>query len=114
MTFPGREVTTIEELRGLRDSRIERQPLNESTCGSVFKNPEGHHAGDLIERSDLKGYRVGGCFVSEKHANFIINDKEATASNIEKLIKHIQDTVKERFGVDLETEVRIIGEHDER
>mgnify|MGYP003948638809 CR=1 FL=1 len=114
MTFPGREVTTIEELRGLRDSRIERQPLNESTCGSVFKNPKGHHAGDLIERSDLKGYRVGGCFVSEKHANFIINDKEATASNIEKLIKHIQDTVKERFGVDLETEVRIIGEHDER
>jgi len=112
MTFPKQEVTTIEELKKLRDSRVEHQPLNENTCGSVFKNPKGHHAGDLIERSNLKGYRVGGCAVSEKHANFIVNDKEATAKDIETLIRHIQDSVKDCFGVDLETEVRIIGEHD--
>ena len=113
MVFPDRGVTTVEELKILRDSRLERQPLTENTCGSVFKNPDGNHAGDLIERSGLKGFRVGGCAVSEKHANFIVNDKEATARDIETLIKHIQNTVKDCFGIDLDTEVRIIGEYDE-
>ena len=113
MVFPDRGVTTVEELKILRDSRLERQPLTENTCGSVFKNPPGNHAGDLIERSGLKGFRVGGCAVSEKHANFIVNDKEATARDIETLIKHIQNTVKDCFGIDLDTEVRIIGEYDE-
>ena len=103
----------MEELKSLRDSRIERQPLSENTCGSVFKNPEGNYAGDLIERSGLKGFRIGGCSISEKHANFIVNDKGATARDIETLINHIQNTVKDRFGIDLDTEVRIIGEHDE-
>ena len=112
MTFPDKGVTTMEELKSMRNSRIERQPLTENTCGSVFKNPDGNHAGDLIERSGLKGFRIGGCSVSEKHANFIINDKGATARDIETLINHIQNTVKDRFGIDLETEVRIIGEHD--
>jgi len=113
MIFPDKGVTTMEELKSLRNSRIERQPLTENTCGSVFKNPDGNHAGDLIERSGLKGFRVGGCAVSEKHANFIVNDKGATARDIETLIKHIQNTVKDRFGIDLDTEVRIIGEYDE-
>ena len=113
MIFPDKGVTTIEELKSLRDSRIERQPLSENTCGSVFKNPDGNHAGDLIERSGLKGFRIGGCSVSEKHANFIVNDKGATARDIETLINHIQNTVKDRFGIDLDTEVRIIGKHDE-
>ena len=113
MTFPDKGVTTMEELKSMRNSRIERQPLTENTCGSVFKNPDGNHAGDLIERSGLKGFRIGGCSVSEKHANFIVNDKEATARDIETLIKHIQNTVKDRFGIDLDTEVRIIGEYDE-
>ena len=113
MVFPDRGVTTVEELKSMRDSRLERQPLTENTCGSVFKNPDGNHAGDLIERSGLKGFRVGGCAVSEKHANFIVNDKEATAIDIETLIKHIQNTVKDCFGIDLDTEVRIIGEYDE-
>ena len=58
MVFPDRGVTTVEELKILRDSRLERQPLTENTCGSVFKNPDGNHAGDLIERSGLKGFRV--------------------------------------------------------
>ena len=113
MIFPYKGLTTMEELKSLRDSRIEHQPLTENTCGSVFKNPDGNHAGDLIERSGLKGFRIGGCAVSEKHANFIVNDKEATAKDIETLINHIQNTVKDRFGIDLDTEVRIIGEHDE-
>ena len=113
MTFPDKGVTTMEELKSMRNSRIERQPLTENTCGSVFKNPDGNHAGDLIERSGLKGFRIGGCSVSEKHANFIVNDKRATARDIETLINHIQNTVKDRFGIDLDTEVRIIGEHDE-
>ena len=113
MVFPDRGVTTVEELKILRDSRLERQPLTENTCGSVFKNPDGNHAGDLIERSGLKGFRVGGCAVSEKHANFIVNDKGATARDIETLIKHIQNTVKDCFGIDLDTEVRIIGEYDD-
>ena len=113
MIFPDKGITTMEELRSLRDSRIERQPLSENTCGSVFKNPEGSHAGDLIERSGLKGFRIGGCSVSKKHANFIVNDKGATARDIETLINHIKNTVKDRFGIDLDTEVRIIGEHDE-
>ncbi|MBF42086.1 MAG: UDP-N-acetylenolpyruvoylglucosamine reductase, partial [Gammaproteobacteria bacterium] len=113
MIFPDKGVTTMKELKSLRDSRIERQPLTENTCGSVFKNPDGNHAGDLIERSGLKGFRIGGCSVSEKHANFIVNDKGATARDIETLINHIQNTVKDRFGIDLDTEVRIIGEYDE-
>ena len=113
MIFPDKGVTKMEELKNLRNSRIERQPLSENTCGSVFKNPDGNYAGDLIERSGLKGFRIGGCFVSEKHANFIVNDKEATARDIETLINHIQNTVKDRFGIDLDTEVRIIGEYDE-
>ena len=114
MIFPDKGVTTMEELKSLRDSRIERQPLSDNTCGSVFKNPDGNHAGDLIERSGLKGFRIGGCSVSEKHANFIVNDKEASARDIETLINHIQNTVKDRFGIGLDTEVRIIGEYDER
>ena len=93
MTFPDKGVTTMEELKSMRNSRIERQPLTENTCGSVFKNPDGNHAGDLIERSGLKGFRIGGCSVSEKQANFIVNDKEATARDIETLINHIQNTV---------------------
>ena len=109
MAFPDRGTTTVEELKSLRDSRIERQPLTENTCGSVFKNPDGNYAGDLIERSGLKGFRVGGCAISEKHANFIVNDKEATARDIETLINYIQNTVKDQFGIRLETEVRIIG-----
>ena len=114
MTFPDKGVTTMEELKSMRNSRIERQPLTENTCGSVFKNPDGNHAGDLIERSGLKGFRIGGCSVSEKHANFIVNDKRATARDIETLIKHIQNTVKDCFGIDLDTEVRIIGEYDDK
>ena len=110
MQFPGPEITTKSELKSMRDQRFKTQPITEDTCGSVFKNPERKHAGDLIERAGLKGYKFGGCSISTKHANFIVNEGDATSADIEDLIKHVQSVVKNKFDVDLETEVRIIGE----
>ena len=110
MKFPESETTTKSELRAMRDQRIKTQPLSEDTCGSVFKNPKRDHAGDLIERAGLKGYKIGGCSISTKHANFIVNEGGATSADIEKLIRHVQNVVKTKFDVNLETEVRIIGE----
>ena len=110
MKFPNSEITTKSELKELRDQRIKTQPLSEDTCGSVFKNPEKGHAGDFIERAGLKGYRIGGSSISTKHANFIVNEGNATSADIEDLIKHVQSVVKTKFNVNLETEVRIIGE----
>jgi len=110
MKFPESETTTKSELKAMRDQRIKTQPLSEDTCGSVFKNPKLDHSGDLIERAGLKGYKIGGCSISTKHANFIVNEGGATSADIEKLIRHVQKVVKTKFDVDLETEVRIIGE----
>ena len=110
MKFPESETTTKSELKARRDQRIKTQPLTEDTCGSVFKNPKPDHAGDLIERAGLKGYKIGGCSISTKHANFIVNEGGATSADIEELIKHVQNIVKAKFDVDLETEVRILGE----
>ncbi|MGI9307653.1 MAG: UDP-N-acetylmuramate dehydrogenase, partial [Gammaproteobacteria bacterium] len=76
----------------------------------VFRNPSGDHAARLIETAGLKGTAVGGAIVSEKHANFIINQGSATAADIEALIEHVQATVRETHGVDLQREVHIIGE----
>ena len=87
------------------------QPIGEPSCGSVFTNPPGHHAAKLIESAGLKGFRIGGAVVSTKHANFIINDGGATATDIEQLIKHIQATVLEKFHIALKPEVRIVGEY---
>ncbi len=99
-----------EKLRELNMRRKDKQPVEYPSAGSTFKRPEGHFAGALIEGCGLKGCRVGGACVSEKHAGFIINDKEATASHIIELIEHVQKTVFEKYGVELEPEVRIIGE----
>lgn len=89
--------------------RAETQPMGAASCGSVFTNPQNDYAARLIEASGLKGCRIGGAVVSDKHANFILNDDHATASDIELLIKHVQKTVLERQGVMLQTEVRIVG-----
>ena len=110
MKFSESETTTKSELKEYRDQRLKTQPLNEDTCGSVFKNPEKGHAGALIERAGLKGHRIGGCSISNKHANFIVNEGSATSKNIEDLIKHVQKAVKKKHNIDLETEVRILGE----
>lgn len=90
--------------------RREKQPLNLPSAGSTFKRPEGHFAGALIEQAGLKGLRVGGACVSEKHAGFVVNDRNATARDVLDLIHLVQARVLEHSGVRLETEVRILGE----
>jgi len=104
------EETTKDNLIELRNQRIKTQPLSEDTCGSVFKNPPGNFAGALIEGSGLKGFKIGSASISEKHANFIINEGGATASDIENLINHARQVVKKNYDIDLQPEVRIIGE----
>jgi len=108
------EKGNYDEIRGcmedLNRRRLEKQPLNYPSAGSTFKRPPGYFAGKLIEDAGLKGYRFGGAMVSEKHAGFVINYDNATASDILEVIKHVQKTVYEKFGVNLETEVKIIGE----
>jgi UDP-N-acetylmuramate dehydrogenase len=83
------------------------QPLGKRNAGCIFKNPRGMSAGALIDRAGLKGKRIGGAYVSEKHANFILADDGATASDVLKLINHIRDVVYERNGVYLELEVEV-------
>jgi UDP-N-acetylmuramate dehydrogenase len=90
--------------------RIESQPLSLPNAGSVFRNPPGDHAARLIEASGLKGFCIGGAMVSTKHANFIVNANNATATDIEMVIEALRRMVKERTGVELIQEVRIIGE----
>ena len=95
----------MNELMGRRK---DKQPLDYPSAGSVFKRPEGYFAGALIEQSGLKGATVGGAMVSKKHAGFIINYDGATTTDVINLIRHCQKTVKEKFGVDLETEIRFV------
>ncbi|MEI2464744.1 UDP-N-acetylmuramate dehydrogenase [Niallia taxi] len=97
----------MAELTYLRESK---QPLEYPSCGSVFKRPPGYFAGKLIQDSNLQGTKIGGAQVSTKHAGFIVNVDNATANDYISLIKHVQKTVKENYDVNLETEVRIIGE----
>jgi len=92
----------------LLQKRNTTQPIGLPSCGSVFKNPKNHFAAKLIESSGLKGYCVGGACVSEKHANYIINQNNASALDIENLISHIQDTIKKKHNIELETEIIII------
>ncbi len=90
--------------------RREKQPLSYPSAGSVFKRPEGYFAGKLIEDAGLKGYSVGQAQVSDLHAGFIINKGGATAQDVITLIEHIQQVVQEKYGVELEPEIRRIGE----
>jgi len=100
-----------QRINELLAQRIAEQPLDLPNAGSVFRNPPGYYAAQLIEACGLKGSEIGGARVSEKHANFIVNPKGgARAADIEALIAHARVTVKARFGVELIPEVRIIGE----
>ena len=99
----------LERIKAVLNQRNATQPTGKASCGSVFKNPPGDYAGRLVEHCGLKGYRIGGCSVSRKHANFIINDAKATAADVEALIEHIQDAVAAATGVRLEPEVQIMG-----
>ena len=94
----------------LRDRRVEKQPLNFPSAGSTFKRPEGYFAGKLIMDAGLRGYSVGGAQVSEKHCGFVVNKGGATASDVVKLMNDVRDKVMEEFGVELEPEVKMIGE----
>ncbi len=96
--------------KDLTEKRTAKQPLNLPSCGSVFKRPPGHFAGKLIEDSGLKGKKMGGAQVSELHCGFIVNIDNAMTDDVLSLIKLIQKTVKYKFGVQLKTEVKIIGE----
>ncbi|MBS4175148.1 UDP-N-acetylmuramate dehydrogenase [Bacillus sp. FJAT-49736] len=108
------EPGNYEEIKAIMDDltfkRESKQPLEYPSCGSVFKRPPGYFAGKLIQDSDLQGKRIGGAEVSTKHAGFIVNIDNATATEYISLIQFVQKTVKEKFGVELEREVRIIGE----
>jgi len=97
----------MDELTELRQLK---QPLEYPSCGSVFKRPVGHFTGKLIQDAGLQGLKWGGAQISEKHAGFIVNVDQATATDYVELIAHIQQVIKETFDVTLETEVRIIGE----
>jgi len=99
-----------EQIKSLLSKRIASQPLQTPNAGSVFRNPPGDHAARLIEQCGLKGRRIGGAQVSEKHANFIVNAGGATAADIEKLINEVRATVLQQTGISLHPEVRIIGE----
>jgi UDP-N-acetylmuramate dehydrogenase len=98
------------DIKALLARRKASQPIGLPSCGSVFRNPPGDYAARLIETAGLKGRRIGGAVVSEKHANFIINAGGASALDIERLIELVRDTVEQVHGVRLQTEVRIIGE----
>lgn len=106
----GDKTESREKIRQLLAKRAQTQPTNVPSGGSVFKNPPNDYAARLIETAGLKGEQIGGAQVSEKHANFILNTGQATASDIEQLIEYVKQQVQKTQGVELETEVRIIGE----
>lgn len=97
-------------MRELNARRREKQPLELPSAGSTFKRPEGYFAGALIEGAGLKGVQLGGAMVSVKHAGFVVNVGGATARDVLELIVHIRKTVRAKYGVELETEIRVLGE----
>lgn len=99
-----------ERIREVLAQRSATQPTGKASCGSVFKNPPGDFAGRLIEQCGLKGHRIGGCEVSTVHGNFIVNDRAGSAADIEQMIEFVRATVADRTGIELETEVLIVGE----
>ncbi len=99
-----------QQIRHLLERRAQTQPTTQASCGSTFRNPEGDYAARLIESAGLKGYCIGGACVSEKHANFIINRGDATATDIEQLMAYVQRQVFHQCGVSLQAEVHIVGE----
>lgn len=105
----GDKEKSLSDIRTLLEKRNHSQPTGTANCGSVFRNPPGTFAGRLIEECGLKGKYLGGACVSEKHANFIINDKGATSADIESLITTVRATVEEKTGIQLIPEVCIIG-----
>jgi UDP-N-acetylmuramate dehydrogenase len=106
--------STVEEacakVVDLTAKRESKQPMELPSAGSIFRRPEGYYVGPLIEQAGLKGYQIGGARVSEKHAGFIVNAGGATARDVTDLIEHIRKVIREKNGVDLVPEVKIVGE----
>jgi UDP-N-acetylmuramate dehydrogenase len=109
---PGDRPTAVKRIKEMANERIAKQPLAQPNTGSIFRNPPGDHAGRLIEAAGLKGTRIGDAMVSQKHANFIVNAGDATATDVRALMRRCQAEVKERFGIDLVPEVELVGQWD--
>ena len=107
---PGNADDIRAVMDALASKRREKQPLEYPSAGSTFKRPEGHFAGKLIQDAGLRGFRVGGAQVSEKHCGFVINRDHATSADILSLCRQVQEKVKAQFGVELELEVKLLGE----
>lgn len=107
----GDKATIVNEMQKNKEYRRETQPYNYPCAGSIFRNPLPNYAGNLVEKAGLKGCKIGGAKVSELHGNFIVNTGSATADDVLALIKHIQNVILEKFGVEIETEVEIIGKN---
>ena len=106
---PGDKQNSLEMLENRKQRRIESQPLEYPSAGSVFRNPEGDFAGRLIESCDLKGYKIGGAEVSTKHANFIINKDNATSKDVYELVHYVHGKVLEKTKVDLIIEQEFVN-----
>ena len=106
------QADVLDRVRAANQIRLSKQPLDMPSCGSVFVNPPGTSSGRVIEEAGLKGVSIGGAKVSEKHANFIVNTGQATAADIRGVIRHVQKQVRERTGIDLKTEVIMVGEFE--
>ncbi|MFS8885919.1 UDP-N-acetylmuramate dehydrogenase [Synechococcus sp. H70.2] len=112
--IPGRDPAQVQwETQRNLNQRLSSQPYHLPSCGSVFRNPETYPAGWLIEQAGLKGYRIGGAQISERHANFILNCGQASASDIYRLIRLAQEKVYQQWSILLEPEVRILGSFEE-
>lgn len=107
---PDQDGSARQDMKQWLERRKATQPVGKPSAGSTFRNPPGDHAARLIESCGLKGYRIGGAEVSQLHANFILTDDGASAADVEALIAHIRATVARATGVDLQTEVRIVGD----
>ena len=108
----GESESLAARIRALLERRSATQPTTQPNAGSVFRNPPGDYAARLIESCGLKGEQIGGARVSDKHANFIVNLGSASAADIEALIRYVQEQVQNRHGIQLQTEVRIVGEFE--
>lgn len=105
----GNREEIVERMQSNKNYRKETQPYNLPCAGSIFRNPLPNHAGKLVQEAGLRGHSIGGAKISEMHGNFIVNAGEGRAEDVLALIQHVKDTVYEKYGIEMETEVEIIG-----
>lgn len=101
-----------QRMEELKEKRISKQPLDLPSAGSTFKRPEGYFAGKLIMDAGLRGFSCGGAEVSEKHCGFVVNKGDATAEDVRRLIQQVQQIIREKYGVTLEPEIKMVGDFD--